>query len=64
MLAGGLVFIRRAEISMLLDNLFGFLGVPGTAAILLGIVIFVGLPAAATIMACPKAPYARLQRSL
>jgi hypothetical protein len=47
---------------MLLDNLFAMLGGTGTAAILFGIVTFVGFPAAATVM-CPKHAYNRLQRS-
>jgi hypothetical protein len=47
---------------MLLDNLFSMLGAGGTAAILFGIVAFVGMPAAATVM-CPKSAYSRLQRS-
>lgn len=46
---------------MILDNLFSFLGGPGTAAALLGIVSFIGFPAAATVM-CPKGAYTRLQR--
>jgi hypothetical protein len=50
------------ERTMLLDNLFSMLGVPGTVAILFGIVSFLGFPAAATIM-CPKSAYTRLQRS-
>jgi len=47
---------------MLLDNLFAMMGSAGTAAILLGIMVFGGLPAAAMVM-CPKSAYARLQRS-
>ena len=47
---------------MILDNLFSMLGATGTAAILFGIVTFIGLPAAATVM-CPKSAYTRLQRS-
>ena len=47
---------------MLLDNLFLMLGGTGTAAILFGIVTFIGFPAAATVM-CPKGAYSRLQRS-
>ena len=47
---------------MLLDNLFAMLGGTGTAAILFGIVAFVGMPAAATVM-CPRSAYTRLQRS-
>jgi hypothetical protein len=47
---------------MLLDPLFGLLGVPGTAAILFGIVAFVGVPAVATVM-CPRSAYVRLQRT-
>jgi hypothetical protein len=47
---------------MLLDNLFMMLGGSGTAAILFGIVAFVGMPAAATVM-CPRSAYVRLQRS-
>jgi hypothetical protein len=50
------------EIFMLLDPLFGLLGVPGTVAILFGIVAFVGVPAVATVM-CPKSAYVRLQRT-
>ena len=46
---------------MLLDNLFSILGGTGTAAILFGIVTFLGLPAAATVM-CPRSAYTRLQR--
>ena len=46
---------------MLLDNLFSMMGGTGTAAILFGIVAFVGFPAAATVM-CPKSAYTRLQR--
>ncbi len=47
---------------MILDNLFSILGGTGTAAVLFGIVSFVGFPAAATVM-CPKGAYTRLQRS-
>lgn len=47
---------------MLLDNLFAMVGTSGTAAILFGIVTFIGMPAAATVM-CPKSAYTRLQRS-
>ena len=47
---------------MILDNLFTFLGGVGTAGVLLGIVAFLGFPAAATVM-CPKSAYVRLQRS-
>lgn len=47
---------------MLLDNLFAILGGTGTAAILFGIVTFIGIPAAGTVM-CPKSAYTRLQRS-
>ena len=47
---------------MLLDNLFSMMGTAGTAAILFGIVAFVGMPAAAMVM-CPKSHYGRLQRS-
>ena len=47
---------------MLLDNLFSILGGTSTAAILFGIVTFIGFPAAATVM-CPKGAYTRLQRS-
>jgi hypothetical protein len=46
---------------MLLDNLFAMMGHGGTATLLLGIVVFVGFPAAATV-GCPKSAYARLQR--
>ncbi len=40
---------------MLLDNLFAMLGGTGTAALLLGIVAFVGYPAASFVLApsCP-----------
>lgn len=48
---------------MILDNLFMILGGTGTAAILFGIVAFVGMPVAATVM-CPRSAYVRLQRSL
>jgi hypothetical protein len=47
---------------MILDNLFVMLGGTGTAAVLFGIVAFIGFPAAATVM-CPKSAYVRLQRS-
>lgn len=47
---------------MILDNLFSMIGGTGTAAILFGIVAFVGFPAMATVM-CPKSAYVRLQRS-
>jgi|GEM_PF-2251536 len=47
---------------MLLDNLFTMLGGTTTSALLLGIVAFVGFPAAATVM-CPRGAYTRLQRS-
>jgi hypothetical protein len=47
---------------MLLDNLYTMLGATGTASILFGIIAFVGMPAAATVM-CPKSAYSRLQRS-
>lgn len=46
---------------MLLDNLFSLMGGSGTAAVLFGIVAFIGFPAAATVM-CPKSAYMRLQR--
>ena len=47
---------------MILDNLFVFLGGPGTAAVLLAIVSFVGFQAAATVM-CPKSAFTRGRRT-
>jgi hypothetical protein len=47
---------------MLLDNLYSMMGATGTASILFGILAFVGMPAAATVM-CPRGAYVRLQRS-
>lgn len=47
---------------MLLDNLFAMVGSTGTVSILFGIIAFIGMPAAATVM-CPKSAYSRLQRS-
>ena len=46
---------------MILDNFFSFIGGLGTAGVLLGIVAFLGFPAAATVM-CPRGAYVRLQR--
>jgi hypothetical protein len=47
---------------MLLDNLYSMMGATGTASILFGILAFVGIPAAATVI-CPRGAYVRLQRS-
>jgi hypothetical protein len=54
--------LSQETVRMILDNLFSILGGTGTAAVLFGIVSFVGFPAAATVM-CPKSAYTRLQRS-
>lgn len=45
---------------MILDNLFGLLGGTGTAAIMFGILAFVGAPAL-TSVACPSNALRRLQ---
>ncbi len=47
---------------MLLDNLYSMMGATGTASVLFGIIAFLGMPAAASVM-CPKSAYVRLQRS-
>ncbi|HEY8073898.1 MAG TPA: hypothetical protein VIF62_07310 [Labilithrix sp.] len=47
---------------MLLDNLFFLIGGPGTTAIMLGIVAFVGIPAMSAVV-CPScALHRRLAR--
>lgn len=45
---------------MILDNLFGMLGGTGTAAIMFGILAFVGAPAFTSI-ACPTNPLRKMQ---
>ena len=45
---------------MILDNLFGLLGGTGPAAIMFGILAFVGAPAL-TSVACPSNALRRLQ---
>ena len=47
---------------MLLDNLFASLGPTGTVVALIAIVVTVGFPAAATVLA-PNGVYCRLNRS-
>jgi len=45
---------------MILDNLFSTLGGPGTAAILFGILAFIGTPAVGSV-ACPSSALKRMQ---
>jgi len=48
---------------MLLDNLFSILGGTGTAMMLFGIVAFLGVAPASSVM-CPRQALSRMSRSL